>query len=235
MLEKHLLLQPAKSGVLAARRTRAGYLRFVMVAAGILVTLIGAADLLSRAAGVVLGKDAAVAAFAPAITATNPSALDSFSRSPASATPITPAVLTIPALGVTAAVERVGKKADGTMAAPTTFGDVAWYALGARPGETGNAVIAGHVNNALTSAGVFEHLSDIKIGDTVTVADASGKTLDYFVAKIDEYAADQAPAATVFATEGPSQLVLITCDGDWVASAHSFSKRLVVYARLSAR
>ena len=197
------------------------------------VLLVGGADLLSRAAHSTFGGDAATVAFAPAIAITNPSVLDSFSRSPASTTPLVPARLSIPTIGVNAAVEAVGKKADGAMQTPTKFDDVAWYSLGSKPGDPGNAIMAGHVNNALTKNGVFEHLSSLKVGDTVAVADVSGNTLHYFVSKIDEYPATDAPVASIFTGEGPSQLVLITCDGDWIASTHSFSKRFVVYARLS--
>ena len=214
-------------------RTHADYFRFVILAVGVGVTLVGAADILSRVARATLGEQATNAAFAPAVAILNPSVLDLFSRSPATTTPITPATLTVPAIGVTAAVEQVGKRADGTMQAPTKFGDVAWYSLGAKPGEAGNAVIAGHVNNALTKTGVFEHLSNLKVGDAIVVSDVSGKTLTYFVIKLETYPASDAPAASIFTGEGPSQLVLITCDGEWVASAHSFSKRFVVYARLS--
>lgn len=218
---------------MVTKHPRADYLRFTVLAVGVLVIVVGAADLLSRTARSVLGGGAATVAFAPAIAIINPSVLDSFSHSPATTTPITPATLTIPAIGVKAAVEHVGKKADGTMQTPTKFGDVAWYSLGAKPGAEGNAVIAGHVNNALTKTGVFEHLSNLKIGDTVVVSDASGKELTYFVSKLATYPATDAPAKSIFSGEGPSQLVLITCGGDWLPTVRSFSKRFVVYARLS--
>ena len=118
------------------------------------------------------------------------------------------------------------------MATPHDFSSVGWYSLGVHPGGAGNAVMAGHVNNALTKAGVFEHLSDMHVGDTVRIADAQGKTLTYVVTETASYATTDAPVADIFATGGPSQLVLITCDGDWDGAAHSFTKRFVVYARL---
>jgi len=116
------------------------------------------------------------------------------------------------------------------MATPTDFADVAWYAPGGRPGGTGNAVFAGHVNNALTTAGVFAHLKQVNLGDYVTVSDKDGYTIVYKITAIDQYPADEAPAASIFATEGPSQLVLITCDGDWVPTEKTFDKRLVITA-----
>jgi LPXTG-site transpeptidase (sortase) family protein len=104
--------------------------------------------------------------------------------------------------------------------------------LGSKPGQAGNAVIAGHVNNALTMAGVFQHLGDVHVGDTIAVSDASGKTLNYVVTETDQYTTDNAPMAAIFSISGPSQIVLITCDGAWDAAAKSYNKRLVVYAKL---
>ncbi len=214
------------------------WIRYVATAFGLFVVLVGAASVMTNLAHSTLGSNAARDIFAPAIAVTNPGALASLqgptlTHDTATTTPITPAHLVISSIGVNANVEQVGKKADGSMGTPSTFGNVGWYALGSKPGEAGNAVIDGHVNNALTTAGVFAHLSQITIGDIVQVSDAAGKTLIYKVTKVQTFAADSAPDASVFATTGPSQLVLITCDGDWVASAHSFDKRLVVFASLS--
>ena len=121
------------------------------------------------------------------------------------------------------------------MATPTDYADVAWYALGGRPGGEGNAVFAGHVNNALTKSGVFAHLTQLHLGDYVTVSDKDGHTLVYKVTAIDQYPADEAPAANIFAAQGPSQLVLITCDGDWVPAQKTFDKRLVITATPTVR
>jgi len=216
MQENHLLLQSAKSGVLvvSAHERRAYYLRLAVVAVGVLCVLVGAADATSRLVNN-MGPDAAFLAFAPA------AAINNF--------PIVPARLKIPSLGVNAKVESVGIKDDGAMATPSNFDNVAWYSLGAKPGAQGSAVIAGHVNNALLKSGVFERLSQIKNGDYITVEDSAGKALVYKVSSVEEYQPD-APTDALFATTGPSLLVLITCDGEWVPSARSYDKRLVVIA-----
>lgn len=202
-----------------------------MAAIGLFVVLVGAADAVSRLSRA-FDIDS-MSAFAPAVvlfnaTSTNPL----LGTVHATSTALVPAVLTIPAIGVKADVEKVGKKADGSMDTPTSFDDVAWYSPGSMPGDAGNAVIDGHVNNALTTAGVFQHLDQLAIGDSIVVADSSGKTLSYMVTSVQEYPADSAPAASIFATSGPSQLVLITCDGEWIQDEHQFNKRLVVFARL---
>lgn len=204
-----------------------------MAAVGLFVVLVGAADISTRISRAWFGDKAAFTAFAPAVVLFNASTTDSlFGATSATTTPLVPALLTIPSIGVRANVEQVGKKADGTMGTPQKFEEVAWYSLGAKPGEAGNAVIAGHVNNALTKAGVFEHLSLVNLGDTLSLFDASGRSLMYKVTDIEQYPADTAPAGAIFATTGPSQVVLITCDGDWVSADKTFSKRLVVFAQL---
>lgn len=217
MQENHLLLQPAKSGVLvaSAHERRAYYLRFAATAVGVLCVLVGGADLTSRLVNS-LGPDAAFLVFAPAAAINN----NIF---------IVPARLRIPSLNINAKVESVGVKDDGTMATPSNFDNVAWYSPGAKPGGQGSAVIAGHVNNALLRSGVFEHLSQIKTGDYVTVEDSVGKAVVYRVTSMAVYESD-APTDALFAVTGPSRLVLITCDGDWIPALRSYDKRLVVIA-----
>jgi LPXTG-site transpeptidase (sortase) family protein len=207
----------------------------VLAVVGGLVVLVGVWNLCVRAASALGGgsdpqANASALALGPAL-AVDPSLLNSLSTT-ATTTPLIPERLTIPSIGVNAKVEQVGLKSDGSMATPSNFEDVAWYSPGAKPGAAGNAVIAGHVDNALTTAGVFEHLSQLSIGDTATVSDASGRTLSYVVTEVEAYEANEAPTGAIFATQGPSQLVLITCDGQWDAAAHEFDKRLIVTAQL---
>ena len=143
-----------------------------------------------------------------------------------------PARLSIPSIGVNASVEQVGRTSDGSMQTPSSFETVGWYKEGSMPGQPGNAVIDGHVNNALTSAGVFEHLDQVKLGDTIQVSNAAGNTRTFRVTSEQIYSIDQAPLSQIFAEGGPSQLVLITCDGAWDQGRKEFNERLVMYASL---
>jgi len=233
MQENHLLLQSAKSGVIvaSAHERRAHYIRLAATAVGMVCVLVGAADLTARLVRGV-GPDAAFLAFAPAAALDLPGRAGGLSLSAATTTPagIVPSRLRIPSLGINAKIEPVGVRADGAMATPSNFDNVAWYSPGGRPGGQGSAVFAGHVNNALLKSGVFERLSQIKKGDYITVEDAAGKTLVYRVSSVEEYLPD-APTDALFVTTGASRLVLITCDGDWIPSARSYDKRLVVVAQ----
>lgn len=231
MSEKLLLLSHSVSTVSLPKK-QSPFVRNTLAGIGVFVVLVGAADVMTRVGAYAFGNNAGIVAFAPV------SALDAFSSATSGAVEasstaaLVPQTIQIPSIGVKASVEQVGKKADGSMASPKSFDDVAWYALGSKPGEVGNAVFAGHVNNARTSSGVFEHLADVHLGDTVLVSDAAGKVLAYSVRDIEEYPTNSAPVNEIFSTTGPSQIVLITCQGEWVASDHSFDKRLVVYAQL---
>ena len=226
MSEKHSALSPAST---FSRDAFAEYFRLLCITVGTLVILTGAASAVSLFARAALGSDALFLAFAPVAAVPAAPVITPLTGT---TTPIVPATLFIPAIGVHANVEQVGTNAKGNLGTPHTFGDVAWYLLGPKPGDPGNAIIDGHVNNALTTAGVFEHLADLKAGDTIQVSDSTGHTLTYAVTHVEDYSDTNAPLQTIFSNSGPSQLILITCDGQWLNSAHSFNERLVVYASL---
>lgn len=208
-----------------------GFIEWILIGVGVFVLCVGAAQLMSRAVDH-LGIAVLSTAFAPAVTLYPDAPAETALSLPA---PLMPHTLSVPSLGIEAAVELVGTKPDGSMATPKQAEQVGWYMHGSKPGEAGNAVFAGHVNNSRTTAGVFEHLSKIRIGDMVTIADASGRSITYAVVGVVQYPATGAPLETIFTKTGPSQIVLITCDGAWDSQAHSFDKRFVVYAQLTSR
>lgn len=147
------------------------------------------------------------------------------------ADPLTPARLIIPKLGIDATVEPVGLNIKGNMTVPSTYHTVSWYRPGSKAGASGNAVIAGHLDNSLGMPGIFERLHTLSVGDTIHVEDAKDRSLPYRVVSLSVYDVEDAPAANIFSTEGPSQLVLITCNGAWDHEKKSYDKRLVVVAK----
>src|SRR3989338_11615904 len=229
---KHLLLPSAKTAVLVpAALSYAHYVRYAAVGGGFICVPVGAADVSARLARAAFGERAALVAFAPAVTLpAGGQGLNAGAVGISTPGVLLPARLRIPSLSVNAAVEPVGKKADGSMGTPKDFDDISWYSPGAKPGEAGSAVFAGHVNNGLLKSGVFERLSPIQKGDYVLVDDASGRSKIYRVYSVETYEPN-APTDALFATTGQEQLVLITCDGAWVPKAKTFDKRLVIVAR----
>jgi LPXTG-site transpeptidase (sortase) family protein len=227
-----LLLPSARSGVLleSPQPHVSPWWRRITVAIGVVTVVVGAADVFTRVASFISETDLSFTAFAPGALIIDP-ALQGLVEG-ARTEGIVPAKLIVPSLGIEAAVEHVGKKADGSMDTPKTIANVAWYEPGSMPGEQGNAVFAGHVNNALGMAGVFKELSALRQGDTVEVVGEGGERYRYEVERVAEYHLTNAPLEEIFAKTGPSRAVLITCEGTWDKEARTYDKRLVVVARL---
>ncbi|MBX4192209.1 class F sortase [Candidatus Parcubacteria bacterium] len=202
--------------------------RYFALAAGFFVILVGAADVMSRLSTYV--ADGKLLAFGPAIAITDPNIISQTGLSSTSSVPFVPTHLKVVSLGIDANVVPVKNKADGSMDTPKKFNEIAWYELGSRVGAPGNAVFAGHVNNALTTSGVFSHLSQMQKGDKIEIGGV-GSARTYVVTTVTNYPVDSAPLETIFAKQGPSQVVLITCDGEWDPKMKEFRSRLVVFAK----
>jgi len=144
-----------------------------------------------------------------------------------------PVEVTIPAIGVNANVQDVGLADDGTMGVPIGYDDVAWYDLGADPGQAGNAIFTGHISS-IYYPGVFYNIDSLGPGNTVHVFGDDGTELVFIVQEVDTYNADNFPLSKIFAATRQVGVVLITCGGDWDPVAHLFSDRIVVYATLSS-
>lgn len=153
--------------------------------------------------------------------------------------PWQPASLHIPAIHVDAPVLSVGRDAQGLMAAPVSqavnspyWTRVFWYAPGAAPGRTGNAVIAGHVDRVGGDPAVFWYLKDLARGDDVYVTTIQGSTLHFVVERAVSYPATAASSEVINAVFGATtahNLNLITCSGVW--TGHGYDQRLVVFTR----
>lgn len=111
---------------------------------------------------------------------------------------------------------------------PHNINDVGWFKLGPRPGENGNAVIAGHLNGTNGKDGVFVNLYELKAGDKLSVVDNKGTTTSFTVREIRTYSPGF--AEEVFSSDDAPRLNLITCDGSWDGVKKSYDKRLVVFA-----
>jgi LPXTG-site transpeptidase (sortase) family protein len=142
-----------------------------------------------------------------------------------------PERLFIPKLGVEAKVETVGLTDQGAMEVPLVIGNVGWYKFGAKPGEAGNAVIAGHFDGP-TGPSVFYRLSSLTPGDKVSVIDDKGQVYTFVVAKKDTYPDSNFPILSVFGKNQRPMLNLITCTGPFDRQSKNYLDRLVVYTYL---
>ena len=143
---------------------------------------------------------------------------------------VPPVKLTIPALGVEAAVEPVAEDADGAMAVPTDPDGVAWWSLGPGMGVPGNVVFAAHVNwdNRLRVFGLLHRLGE---GDAIQVIDEQGRGFEYVVESSRWVRAEGAPIEEIFAQPDVPIITLITCGGEYVASRREYLDRLIVKAK----
>lgn len=143
-----------------------------------------------------------------------------------------PSDLSIPTIGVSADMTQVGIAKSGRMATPLSFSEAAWYKYGPSPGEPGNAVIAGHLDNALGLPGVFSRLHELEEGDDIYVNTEKGTRLHFKVTDIKVMSNDTTDTEVIFRTTGEPHLVLITCEGTWNQEIKEYSDRLAVFAVL---
>lgn len=144
---------------------------------------------------------------------------------------LSPRVLVIPKINVMAAVEEVGLDDEGKMDVPQDVFGVGWYNLGFKPGERGNAVIAGHLDST-TGPAVFYDLDLLETGDKLIVTNSAGRDLTFVVTGKASFAFDQFPLEEVFGANDKNRLNLITCGGIFDRSTKNYSQRLVVYSEL---
>lgn len=148
---------------------------------------------------------------------------------------IVPVNIKIPAINVETNVITKGLvkegKYKGHMATPDNGIEVAWFKLGANPGEKGAAILAGHVGTE-KGPGVFFNLEDLEVGDLVYVTGQNGKKLTFKVFKKKAYPRKDVPLRKVFGYTPAKVVKLITCTGDYIESEGTHNKRLVVSAVL---
>lgn len=108
---------------------------------------------------------------------------------------------------------------------------VGWHAKGASPGETGTAIIAGHVDTA-TSAAVFVDLGELEKGDVFHVDRADGRRASFVVDSVETFDKGHFPSRRVYEDTATAQVRLITCAGDYDRTARDYTDNLVVFAHL---
>lgn len=141
-----------------------------------------------------------------------------------------PVRLKIPEIDLDATIEYVGLKTNGEMGVPKDPANVAWFNIGARPGDVGSAVIAGHFGVLGNGEGsVFDNLKKLKKSDKIFIENDKGATIAFVVRENRNYDAD-ADASSVFtSSDGKSHLNLVTCQG-WDKVSENYTKRFVVFA-----
>lgn len=146
---------------------------------------------------------------------------------------LAPVALSAEAIGLHSShVVELGLTDQKRLEAPEPWEAVGWYALGEAPGETGAAVLAGHLDSD-TGPAVFHRLKQLEVGDTVSVARADGAVAHFAVYAVEQYAKEEFPTHRVYGDTQEPELRLITCGGDFDDVGHSYEDNVVVYARIT--
>lgn len=143
-----------------------------------------------------------------------------------------PQSISIPKINVNAPVEHVGLDGENRMDVPKDSDNAAWYDLGYKPGQKGNAVIAGHYDKKDGSPAVFWDISKLVPGDKIIITDVNGKELTFEVTRSEKFPYDNFPLQEVFGPSEDAMLNLITCEGSWNSTTGMYSHRSVIFSKL---
>jgi sortase (surface protein transpeptidase) len=143
-----------------------------------------------------------------------------------------PSAIVIPRIGVDAVVVPVGVTPDGAIDAPADYNAVGWYQHGPAPGESGRAIIDGHLDSRDGPA-VFYRLRDLVPGDEIVIrTSVTSSELTFIVRESWQYWTADAPLDRFYAASDRPELVLITCDGPFDRDRGGYLQRRIVIAEL---
>ncbi|UUL75429.1 class F sortase [Pseudarthrobacter sp. Fe7] len=150
----------------------------------------------------------------PAATAsTQPTVLPA---SPEAALPASvPVRVQVPSIGVDAGLIPLGKQANGEIETPSgePGSPGGWYQDSPTPGQTGSAVILGHVNATNSDIGLFYRLHELAPGQAITVTRADHTAAVFTVYKVNVYHKATFPTIEVYQNADRPEVRLITCGG----------------------
>ena len=142
-----------------------------------------------------------------------------------------PTRIEVPSIGVDSSLMGLGLDAQGAMQVPAEGFPAGWYTGAPTPGETGPAVIAGHVDWAGVP-GVFFELANLEPGAEISVTREDGSIARFEVTEVTTFPKDEFPTDLVYGTLDYAGLRLITCGGAFDESAGSYQDNVVAFAKL---
>jgi sortase (surface protein transpeptidase) len=139
-----------------------------------------------------------------------------------------PTRLRIPAIAIDAPLGPLQMDDSGELEAPADYALPGWFEEGSTPGETGPAVIAGHLDSPDGQA-IFHRLHELRPEDVILVQ-RDGKWLTFEVVSTGRFAKSNFPTAEVYGPTPDSQLRVITCGGIFDPVRRSYRDNVVVFA-----
>lgn len=115
---------------------------------------------------------------------------------------------------------------------PGNPNQAAWYASGPKPGNSGTALITGHLDS-LAGPGVFWNLKKVQLGNLLEITKPDGSIATFKVDRIESVPQDHRfPWSEVYSTKGAAQIRIITCDGEYNPVTGRYNRNLVVFGTL---
>jgi sortase (surface protein transpeptidase) len=142
-----------------------------------------------------------------------------------------PGHISIPAIGVSAAVIPLHLNRNHTLQVPSDFAQTGWFLGGPEPGETGAAVVAGHVDSRSGPA-VFYRLRALLPGDRIRLSLRDRTVVRFEVTGTKAVPKKRFPSRLVYRRTARPTLRLITCDGAFDRSTGHYVDNYIVFARL---
>lgn len=147
-----------------------------------------------------------------------------------------PVRVDIPSIGVTSSLQKLGLDTHGAIEVPHPphYNEAGWFTGSPTPGQTGPAVILGHIDGVGTTPSIFFKLGAVKNGDVANVTRADGRVVTFTVYRVERYAKDDFPTGVVYGNTAGPELRLITCGGTVDQSTGHYRDNTVVYAKMTA-
>jgi LPXTG-site transpeptidase (sortase) family protein len=143
-----------------------------------------------------------------------------------------PKLLTMPSVGITGYIQKVGIDQHNNITAPNNINIAGWYVNSVKPGELGLSIIDGHVDGK-SAKGIFHPLAQLKNGDQFSIQFGNDITKTFKVESVQQVAVADVPNV-LYAHDSTikSQLNLITCGGAFNRSTHQYEKRTIIVSSL---
>jgi len=141
-----------------------------------------------------------------------------------------PLAVSIPSLGIDAAVTPVRVASSGALGVPSSYAAAGWW--GGRPGldETIPVILVGHVDDHHGPA-VFYRVPELLPGAAISVTGSTGAELHYVVDAVRQYSDAHFPVRLVYGSTARPTLRLLTCSGFSWWRRH-YEDNTVVFAHL---
>ncbi|WP_231640118.1 class F sortase [Micromonospora sp. NRRL B-16802] len=139
-----------------------------------------------------------------------------------------PTRVRVPRIDIDSPLTVLGLDSAGALVPPADFDTAGWYGGGPAPGDTGPAVLAGHLDSRRGPA-VFARLDELRPGDLVQVW-RGGQQLSFRVTGSLRTRKDDFPTALVYGPTPGAELRLVTCGGDFDRRRGHYRDNVVVFA-----